>query len=241
MRPYGRRMRSRSTSLAAVLVVVAVLVAGFAFATAHPAGAVEAWTRPVPGRVVRGFTTPRTRYGRAHSGVDFAAPPGSDVRAAGAGVVVFAGVVAGTRHVVVRHAGGWRTSYSFLASIRVHRAETLRRGAVLGTTGGTGEEHGPGVLHLGLRIGETYVDPMQLFSPVDLAARVHLAPVVDGDARGAPTFVADEVQALMTGVVARPAPVVLSASAVRGEAVPICDHRARFRVESAPEPAIRPG
>ena len=38
------------------------------------------------------------------------------------------------------------------------------------------DTHGT-VLHLGLRIGETYVDPMQLFEAGDLTARVHLAPM----------------------------------------------------------------
>src|SRR5262249_11693323 len=35
------------------------------------------------------------------------------------------------------------------------------------------------VLHFGLRVGDTYVDPMTLFRPVDLAKVVHLAPADD--------------------------------------------------------------
>ncbi|GIU89447.1 MAG: hypothetical protein KatS3mg010_0546 [Acidimicrobiia bacterium] len=33
-------------------------------------------------------------------------------------------------------------------------------------------------MHFGLRVGDTYVDPMLLFSPVDLAEVVALAPTV---------------------------------------------------------------
>jgi hypothetical protein len=159
-------------------VLVAFAVAGMlAVGPASPAAGAGAWLRPVAGRVVRGFRAPLTRYGAGHLGVDFAAVPGTPVRAAGAGTIAFAGVVADTRHVVVRHAGGLRTSYSFLASIRVHAGEVVARGAVLGTTGGTGEHHAAGVLHFGLRIGDAFVDPMQLFTSPALPALVHLAPL----------------------------------------------------------------
>jgi hypothetical protein len=53
---------------------------------------------------------------------------------------------------------------------------------VIGTTGGRGEQHDGSVLHVGVRVGDTYIDPMQLFGPPDLAAVVHLAPV--GPERG---------------------------------------------------------
>ena len=137
----------------------------------------QTWRRPVPGAVVRPFDPPKQRYGPGHLGVDFAAAPGTFVRAAGPGTVVFAGTVAYTRHVVIRHAGNLRTSYSFLATIRVRAGDTVRAGDVVGTTGGQGEQHDGTVLHFGLRIGDTYVDPIQLFMGVDLPARVHLAPL----------------------------------------------------------------
>jgi murein DD-endopeptidase MepM/ murein hydrolase activator NlpD len=114
------------------------------------------------------------------------------VHAVGPGTVVFAGAVAGTLHVVVRHPNGWRTSYSFLAQVRVRRGAEVETD-VIGTTGGTGENHDGGVLHLGLRIGEQYVDPMQLFGVVDLTAVVHLAPVA---AVGATTERTDLVEGL---------------------------------------------
>jgi Peptidase family M23 len=168
-------------------VLVAFAVAGvLALGSAHPAAGAATWLRPVAGPVARGFRAPLTRYGAGHLGVDFAAVPGTPVRAAGAGTIAFAGVVAHTRHVMVRHAGGLRTSYSFLASIRVHVGAVVARGAVLGTTGGTGERHAAGVLHFGLRIGDEFVDPMQLFTPGGPPALVHLAPLgpTSGSSRG---------------------------------------------------------
>ena len=138
-----------------------------------------AWTRPVPGAIVRPFAAPRSRYGAGHRGVDFAAAPGTAVVAPGAGRVVFAGQVGGSLHVVVDHGHGVRTSLSFLATISVRPGAIVVRGRPVGTAGGIGPEHEVGVLHVGVRVGEEYVDPMRLFVAVDLAAVVRLAPVRD--------------------------------------------------------------
>ncbi|MDZ4825582.1 MAG: peptidoglycan DD-metalloendopeptidase family protein [Actinomycetota bacterium] len=168
-----------------VLVLALSLVA--------PAGA---WQKPVDGAVVRPFDPPATRFGAGHQGVDFAATPGTPVRAAGPGTVTFAGMVAGARHVVVGHDGDLRTSYSFLATSTVRRGDEVERGDVIGTTGGTGPHHDDDVSHFGLRRGEVYSDPMKLFAAVDLASVVHLAPVSD------PFFrtVADERGGLLDGL-----------------------------------------
>lgn len=159
------------------VLAVAVLLSSVALPFAAAAGD-GPWTRPVPGPVVRPFDPPRTRYGAGHLGADLAAAPGTPVRTAGAGTIEFAGVVAGTRHVVVRHAGGLRTSYAFLQSVAVRRGQAVGRGEVVGRSGGTGRNHDGHTLHLGLRVRDAYVDPMQLFAPADLSRLVRLAPVV---------------------------------------------------------------
>jgi murein DD-endopeptidase MepM/ murein hydrolase activator NlpD len=150
------------------------------------ARAERGWLRPVDGPVVRPFQPPKTRYGPGHLGVDFRAAPGTPVRAAGPGTVVFAGAVGPTLHVVVLHSGNRRTSYSFLASVHARRGDVVAAGTIVGTAGGRGEEHDGSVVHFGLRIGGTYVDPMQLFGPPDLAAVVHLVPVHDDAAEPPP-------------------------------------------------------
>jgi hypothetical protein len=158
--------------VAAIVVVLLAVMLPSIHASA------DAWVRPVAGRVVRPFDPPTTRYGPGHVGVDFAATPGTPVRAAGAGTVEFAGAVGRSLHVVIAHDGtDLRTTYSFLATIRVRVRGRVEAGAVLGTTGGTGDGHDGTVLHFGLRRDDTYLDPMQLFGPPDLAGRVHLAPV----------------------------------------------------------------
>jgi hypothetical protein len=55
--------------------------------------------------------------------------------------------------------------------------ERVRAGQTIGTSGGEGQDHRVGVLHFSLRRGDTYLDPMLLFAPPDLARVVHLAPV----------------------------------------------------------------
>jgi hypothetical protein len=190
--------------------------------SAAPASALATWTRPVPGRVTRSFQAPRTRYGAGHLGVDFATLPGTTVRAAAAGTVVFAGVVAGIRHVVVRHANGWRTSYAFLASIRVRRDETVSGGQVLGTAGGTGANHRGNVVHLGLRIGDTFVDPMRLFEAESPATHVHLAP--EAPAGTTPEGRLAEVRALAAGLRRSAHAIVLDLRDIAGRVVRICDH-----------------
>jgi murein DD-endopeptidase MepM/ murein hydrolase activator NlpD len=190
----------------AALLVAAFLVALLALCTDASADA-SAWTEPVRGPVVRRFEPPRSRFGAGHLGVDFRAEPGTLVHAVGPGTVVFAGAVAGTLHVVIRHPNGWRTSYSFLASVRVHTGEEV--GAdVVGTAGGRGENHDGSVLHLGLRIGDSYVDPMQLFGRPDLAAIVHLAPVRSAAAPRAFARPPNERQALVAGLPPEDYPLV---------------------------------
>ncbi|MFN8025241.1 MAG: peptidoglycan DD-metalloendopeptidase family protein [Acidimicrobiia bacterium] len=157
---------------------VAVAVVPVLGSPAAAAATVPSWVRPVDGAVVRPFTAPAGRYGAGHRGADLAAAPGTPVRAAGDGTVVFAGSIGGSLHVTVLHDHGLRTSYSFLAALEVREGQSVTAGEVLGATGATDPDsgHDGASLHFGLRVGDDYVDPMALFAPVDLAAVVHLAP-----------------------------------------------------------------
>jgi murein DD-endopeptidase MepM/ murein hydrolase activator NlpD len=199
------------------------------------------WSKPVDGPVARPFDPPVSRFGPGHLGVDFATPPASPVHAAGDGVVAFAGRVGADLHVVVRHPGDIRTSYSFLASVTVVTGQAVERGAVVGTSGGTAPAHGAGVLHFGVRVGTTYIDPMRLFGPVDLGAVVHLAAPHGGPAgpsapQGAGSRSVGERAALVEAlrVDARPA---IHPPAWWGEMRG--DWRGGVRAESPPRPASR--
>jgi hypothetical protein len=178
---------------------VFVALAALTFHLAPAGAATSAWVRPVAGAVVRAFSAPSSRFGPGHRGVDLAAPAGTPVVAAGEGVVAFAGPVAGSLHVVVAHAGGLRTGYSFLARIDVRVGARVHAGQTIGASGGQGQDHTVGVLHLSLRRGDTYLDPMLLFAPPDLARVVHLAPV-RGDTDVGPIVPAREERAIADDV-----------------------------------------
>ncbi len=101
--------------------------------------------------------------------------------------MTFAGPVAGALHVVIDHGDRLRTSASFVAAVSVRRGDRVVTGQVIAVAGGSGPEHEAGVVHFALRVGETYVDPMQLFQPVDLAAVVRLVPAHHTDQEGLAT------------------------------------------------------
>ncbi len=136
--------------------------------TALPAsgGAPPAYVPPVDAPVVDGFRPPPSPYAAGNRGLEYGTAPGTAVRAAAGGVVTFAGLVAGTRHVTVLHADGLRTSYSYLDRVDVVVGQRVEQGDLLGTTLGR--------LHLGARVGDAYLDPASLFGA--RPPRVHLVP-----------------------------------------------------------------
>ncbi|MEU0791368.1 M23 family metallopeptidase [Amycolatopsis sp. NPDC005961] len=120
---------------------------------------------PVP-VVMKYFDAPETPYGPGHRGVDLAAAPGQDVLAADAGVVVFAGLVAGRPVISVDHDGGLRTTYEPVEP-KVAVGDQVYRGQVLGSV----LAGHPGCtiaacLHWGVRRGDEYVDPLALTGEV---------------------------------------------------------------------------
>jgi murein DD-endopeptidase MepM/ murein hydrolase activator NlpD len=120
------------------------------------------WRPPVtPVTVLRHFDPPEQRWLPGHRGVDLRTTPGAGVRAAGDGRVTFAGTLAGRGVVTVDH-GELRTTYEPVDAL-VLVGERVRAGETIGTTGtGTGHCGSGRCLHLGLRRGREYLDPMLL-------------------------------------------------------------------------------
>jgi murein DD-endopeptidase MepM/ murein hydrolase activator NlpD len=152
-----------------LVAVIAVLVAVFpAPATAESAPPVATlWTAPLTGELVvaRPFDPPPGPYAAGHRGVDLGGVPGSAVLAAGDGVVVFAGMVAGRPVVSIDHADGLRTTYEPVQP-SVAGGQAVARGSPIGTLlAGHGGCPVEACLHWGLRRGETYLDPMGLLRP----------------------------------------------------------------------------
>jgi murein DD-endopeptidase MepM/ murein hydrolase activator NlpD len=110
---------------------------------------------------------PFQRTWRAHSGVDFAAPAGTRVRAAGDGVVEFAGPRAGYGNMVaVRHRGQYSTVYAHLSRFApgAQRGARVAQGDVVGFVGQTGWATGPH-LHYEFRVAGQSRNPYAIAMP----------------------------------------------------------------------------
>ncbi len=157
-----------------LLGALAWLAAGPLLA-AGPAVGAAGWRWPLdpPVAVVAGFAAPAGPFAPGHRGVDLGGQVGDPVRSAGAGVVAFAGVVAGRGVVSVDHPGGLRTSYEPVMAT-VARGDQVSAGALLGRLETVASHCPPAAcLHWGLRRGGTYLDPRSLLD----AVRVRLLPV----------------------------------------------------------------
>jgi murein DD-endopeptidase MepM/ murein hydrolase activator NlpD len=102
---------------------------------------------------------------RPHLGVDYAAPIGTPVFAAGSGVVVLAGWQGGYGQTVrLRHPNGYETLYGHLSRILVRRGQRVAQGDSVGRVGQTGLATGPHLDYRMLRNG-VFIDPLKLVSP----------------------------------------------------------------------------
>jgi len=107
---------------------------------------------------------PVLRFTRLHAGIDFAAPPGTPILAAGAGRVVEAGPNGGYgRWVKISHANGLATGYAHLSRIApgVRRSARVRQGQVIGFVGSSGLSTGPH-LHFELHRNGRPVNPLSV-------------------------------------------------------------------------------
>ncbi|AEV81787.1 peptidase M23 [Actinoplanes sp. SE50] len=140
------------------------------------AAATGTWVDPNPtARVTSCFGE---RWGRLHAGVDLAAPDGTPIVAAGAGVVVRAGVAEGYGNaVLIDHGNGWLTHYGHLSRITVAVGQVVRAGEQIGNEGSTGHSTGP---HLHFEVHEGYYK-----NPVEPTAWMHRHGV---DIAGCDTF-----------------------------------------------------
>jgi murein DD-endopeptidase MepM/ murein hydrolase activator NlpD len=142
---------------------------------------------PAP-EVVRGFDPPDLPWGSGHRGVDLFGTPGQRVRAAMAGRVSFAAVLAGRGVVVVDH-GATRTTYEPVMAL-VAVGTQVAAGEVIGTLElGASHCFPAACLHWGWRRGERYLDPLLLvgLAPVRLLPLDRPAPTIGsswGHARG---------------------------------------------------------
>jgi murein DD-endopeptidase MepM/ murein hydrolase activator NlpD len=99
-------------------------------------------------------------YSKMHTGVDFAAPTGTPIYAAGDGIVRVAGRRGGYgKYVQIRHTGEFSTAYGHMSRILVGHGQRVKQGEVIGRVGSTGRSTGPHLHYEIIRNGEK-VNPM---------------------------------------------------------------------------------
>ena len=142
------------------------------------------------GRVSSGFNLSRRhpvlKTVRAHKGIDFAAPVGTPIKAAGSGRVIFRGVKGGYGNaVILAHAGSVTTLYGhmsrFVRGLRV--GDKVKQGEVIGYVGMTGLATGPH-LHYEYRVNGVHRNPATI--PLPKAESIPANLRADFEAKSAP-------------------------------------------------------
>ena len=81
---------------------------------------------------------------RPHNGIDYYAPRGTPVYAAGSGTVTRSGYSAANgHHVFIKHAGSIETKYLHFTKRMVKQGQKVKQGQTIGTVGSTGLATGP--------------------------------------------------------------------------------------------------
>lgn len=104
---------------------------------------------------------------RAHRGVDYAAPTGTPVYAAGAGRITFRGRQGGYGNtVIIDHGRGYTTLYAHLSRFHGNASvgSRVRQGDIIGYVGMTGLATGPH-LHYEFRVKGMHRDPLTVTLP----------------------------------------------------------------------------
>ncbi|WP_421213265.1 peptidoglycan DD-metalloendopeptidase family protein [Aeromonas dhakensis] len=108
---------------------------------------------------------PVTGKVRPHNGIDYVAPVGTPIMAAGGGSVVAAGYNQfNGNYVFIKHAGNYVTKYLHLSKRTVNKGQRVKQGQTIGLLGGTGRVTGPH-LHYEFVVGGVHKNPRTLNLP----------------------------------------------------------------------------
>ena len=121
-------------------------------------------------RLVSGFGMrfhPLLNQRKLHTGVDWAAPTGTPIMAAGNGVIEEAQYKGQYgNYIRIRHANSYLTAYGHMSRFAggIAPGQKVRQGQIIGYVGSTGLSTGPHV-HFEVLIGDRFVDPVKIPMP----------------------------------------------------------------------------
>ena len=99
-----------------------------------------------------------------HPGIDFNAKPGTQVFAAGSGLVIKAKYDTELGNVIeVKHSEGFTSLYAHCQKLLVNQGDTITRGQLIAEVGNTGRSTGPH-LHFSIYKNGTLLNPMEVLS-----------------------------------------------------------------------------
>jgi len=126
---------------------------------------------PVDGaRISSGFgyrRHPVLGYNKLHKGMDFAAPTGTPIYAAGDGVLEYAARNGSFgNYARIRHNSKLKTAYAHMSKFKkgMHKGKTVKQGEVIGYIGTTGRSTGPH-LHYEVLVNGVQVNPRSVKLP----------------------------------------------------------------------------
>jgi murein DD-endopeptidase MepM/ murein hydrolase activator NlpD len=106
-------------------------------------------------------------YDKQHKGVDFAAPSGTPIMAAGTGHVEMAKVNGGAgKYIRIKHLNGYKTAYAHLKEYAsgIKKGVKVNQGQTIGYVGTTGLSTGPH-LHYEVWFNNKKINPMKMKLP----------------------------------------------------------------------------
>lgn len=125
---------------------------------------------PVKGPISAGFLNPQYRryFGFNHNAIDIVTRQLTPVRSAGDGVVfvVKDGGAKGFSYILIGHGGGYTTLYGHMYELHVKAGQSIKKGEVIGLSGGQPGTRGAGPyttgahLHFQVTLNGKYTDPL---------------------------------------------------------------------------------
>ena len=104
-------------------------------------------------------------YMKKHQGVDFAAPTGTSIYAAGDGIIEMKQRYKGYgKYIRIRHANGFKTAYGHISKFNKALSGRVKQGSVIGYVGSTGNSTGPH-LHYEVLKNNIRINPQKLKLP----------------------------------------------------------------------------
>jgi murein DD-endopeptidase MepM/ murein hydrolase activator NlpD len=162
-------------------------------------------------------------YSKMHKGVDFGAPVGTPIFAAGSGTIEEIGFKSGFgRYIKIRHSGNLETAYGHMSrfNTKLYRGAHVNQGEVIAYVGMSGRATGPH-LHFEVHVNGTQVNPLSVKMPT--------GRILEGDQllqfKNGQTRIRDEFGGLIDKKDAGPVKVSAPAPVSTQEPTPACGLR----------------